>query len=203
MAELAERHDLVICSDEIHCDLLLDGARHIPIASLAPAVAQRTITLMAPSKTFNVPGLGCSFAIVQNPVLRKQMEAAATGIVPHVNILGMAAGLAAYTRCDEWLQELCAYLTGNRDFVLDYVDRHLPGVRATAPEATYLAWLDFREAGVEGNPHKFLLKEAKVAVNDGPSFGQGGEGFVRLNFGCPRATLVEGLERIRAALEAR
>src|SRR5690606_37270859 len=105
-----------ICSDEIHCDLLLDQTRHIPIASLSPEVAQRTITLMAPSKTFNVPGLGASLAIIQNAALRKQVEQAMAGIVPHVNILGVVAAEAAYAQCYDWLQALRDYLTANRDF---------------------------------------------------------------------------------------
>lgn len=207
-AELSEiaafcvSHDLVICSDEIHCDLLLDGTQHIPIASLSPEVAQRTITLMAPSKTFNIPGLGASFAVVQNPTLRKQVEAAMAGIVPHVNILGMVAAEAAYARCDDWLAALRAYLTANRDFAVKYVETHLPGVNYTVPEATYLLWLDLRGLG-ESKPADLLMRQAKLAVNEGAWFGEGGEGFVRLNFGCPRSTLEEGLQRLCTALEQR
>ncbi len=202
MAEFCVRHDLVICADEIHCDLLLDGARHIPMASLAPEIGQRTITLMAPSKTFNIPGLGASFAIIQNPELRKQVTAAAAGIVPHLNILGMVAAEAAYAHCDDWLQTLLAYLTANRDYAVGFVEQHLPGLRVTNPEATYLLWLDCREAGIDGTPSDFFLKQARVAVNDGKWFGQGGEGFVRLNFGCPRSVLHEGLEQMKMALNA-
>ena len=200
LAAFCARHDLVICSDEIHCDLLLDGARHTPMASLLPEIAQRTITLMAPSKTFNVPGLGASIAIIQNPALRKQVEQAATGIVPHLNILGMVAAEAAYTECDAWLEALLAYLAANRDFALQYIDTHLPRMRTTCPEATYLLWLDCNDAGIEGKPADFFMAQAKVAVNDGAWFGEGGEGFVRLNFGCARATLEAGLSQITAAL---
>lgn len=202
IAEFCNRHNLVICSDEIHCDLLLGGAQHIPIASLAPEIAQRTITLMAPSKTFNVPGLGASFAIIQNPTLRKQFEAAMAGIVPHVNILGMVAAQAAYAECDDWLQALQAYLTTNRDFAVHYVEEHMPDVITTIPEATYLLWLDLRATGLGEKPAERLLKDVKLAVNEGSWFGAGGEGFIRLNFGCPRSTLAEGLERIRAAVAA-
>ncbi|HAJ37006.1 MAG TPA: putative C-S lyase [Chloroflexi bacterium] len=202
LADFCEQHNLVICSDEIHCDLLLGGTQHIPIASLAPEVAQRTITLMAPSKTFNVPGLGASFAIIQNPALRKQFEAAMAGIVPHVNILGMVAAEAAYAECDDWLQALQAYLTANRDFAVRYVEEHMPGVITTIPEATYLLWLDLRATGLGEKPADRLLKEAKLAVNEGSWFGAGGEGFIRLNFGCPRSILKEGLERIRALVAA-
>lgn len=202
IAALCESHDLMICSDEIHCDLLLDGTQHIPIASLSSEIGQRTITLMAPSKTFNIPGLGASFAIVQNPALRKQVEAAMTGIVPHVNILGMAAAEAAYAQCDDWLAALLTYLTANRDFAIAYIEQHLPNVNFTVPEATYLLWLDLHSVG-ETKPAEMLMQQARLAVNEGAWFGEGGEGFVRLNFGCPRSTLEEGLQRLRVALEQR
>lgn len=200
LAELCAANDLVICSDEIHCDLMLGGARHVPIASLAPEIAQHTITLMAPSKTFNIPGLGASIAIVPNSELRKQVQHAAIGIVPHLNILGMVAAEAAYAQCDDWLQALLVYLTENRDFAVSFVEEHLPGVKTTCPDATYLLWLDCRATGIEGNPQEFFLTHAQVAVNDGSYFGEQGHGFVRLNFGCSRATLATGLEQMRQAL---
>jgi cystathionine beta-lyase len=203
LAAICEQHDLVICSDEIHCDLLLDGQRHIPFATLSLEIAQRCITLMAPSKTFNIAGLGASFAIIQNPELRQCVKNAMRGIVPDVNVLALTAAVAAYQHGGDWLQQLLPYLAANRDVLVDYVDRYLPGVRMTKPEATYLAWLDCREAGITGNPHEFFVRNAGVAMNDGATFGPGGEGFIRLNFGCPRATLMEGLERMRAALTAK
>jgi Bifunctional PLP-dependent enzyme with beta-cystathionase and maltose regulon repressor activities len=201
MAEFCERHDLIICSDEIHCDLLLGDTRHIPIATLAPDIAERTITLMAPSKTFNIPGLKASFAIVTNPALRKRLMTAMEGIVPWLNSFALAAMDVAYRDCDDWLNELLAYLTANRTVVTEFVTNQLPWIRTTVPQATYLAWFDCRNAGIEGNPYEFFRREAKVALNDGIPFGAGGEGFVRLNFGCPRALLLEGLERMKAALE--
>ena len=200
LAELCERHDLVICSDEIHCDLMLGGVRHTPIASLSPEIAARCITLMAPSKSFNMPGLGCSIAIVQDAALRQRLEQASAGIVPHVNVLGFVAATAAYTQCDGWLAELQAYLTANRDFAVSTIQQHMPQLRTTVPEATYLLWLDCRGTPFAGQPQQFFLEQAKVALNDGKWFGQGGEGFVRLNFGCTRATLVEALERMREAV---
>ncbi len=201
MAEFCERHDLIICSDEIHCDLLLGGTRHIPIATLAPDIAERTITLMAPSKTFNIPGLKASFAIVTNPTLRKRLMTAMEGIVPGLNSFALAAMEVAYRDCDDWLEALLAYLTGNRTVVMEFVTNYMPWIRTTVPQATYLAWFDCRNAGIEGNPYAFFRREAKVALNDGIPFGAGGEGFVRLNFGCPRTLLLEGLERMKAALE--
>lgn len=200
LAEICLRHDLIICADEIHADLMLDGTRHTPIASLSPEIAQRCITLHAPSKSFNLPGLGCGFAIIQNPDLRRQIEQAKAGIVPGINIMGLVAALAAYTEGESWLSELRCYLTHNRDFLIEYVAEHLPDIRTTAPEATYLAWLDCRRASIEGNPFEFFLKQARVAFNDGAHFGVAGEGFVRLNFGCPRPILTQALEQVKTAL---
>lgn len=200
MAEACLCRDIVICSDEIHCDLVFPGHRHTPIASLAPEVADQAITLMAPSKTFNIPGLHCSFAIVQNQKLRKKLKATAKDLIPEVNILGYTAALAAYSYGQPWLDEVLCYLETNRDFLARYVAQHLPGITMAKPEGTYLAWLDCREVNIPGNPHQFFLDRAEVAVSDGAIFGHGGEGFVRLNFGCPRSTLVKGLDRMREAL---
>lgn len=202
LAEVCERYDLTVCSDEIHGDLLLDGRQHVPLATLAPEIAQRCITLMAPSKTFNIAGLGASFAVIQNPKLRQRFKQAMRGIVPDASILSLHAALAAYRYGDDWLRELLIYLAANRDYAVDYIAQYLPGVRSTVPEATYLLWLDCRETEINGNPHQFFLKHAGVALNDGSTFGPGGKGFVRLNFGCPRTTLREGLERMRTALGA-
>jgi cystathionine beta-lyase len=199
-AAIAEKHDLIIVSDEIHCDLLLGDSKHIPIASLSPEIAQRTITLMAPSKTFNIPGLGASFAVIENEQLRKQFQNAMMGIVPHLNLLGATAMEAAYTRCDDWLTALRAYLTANRDFALEYIKSHMPAVRTTNPAATYLLWMDFGANDMEKPASDWLLEHAKVVVNGGTFFGEEGAGFVRLNFGCPRATLAEGLDRIAESI---
>ena len=201
LGEICLRHDVVICSDEIHSDLLLGGTQHIPIAAISPEVAQRCVTMIAPSKTFNLPGLGCSVLIVQNAELRRKLEQAKAGIVPHVNVLGYVAALAAYTQGQEWLDELRLYLTGNRDFLVEYITQNFPGIRTTVPQATYLGWLDCREIGLSEEPYQFFLKEAKVALGEGGHFGKEGEGFVRINFGCPRPILAEGLERMRLALQ--
>jgi cystathionine beta-lyase len=201
MAEICLKREVVICSDEIHCDLIFPGYRHIPIASLDPEIAQNTITLVAPSKTFNTAGLECSAAIIQNPILRERYKKASKGLVGGVNLLGSLAGLVAYRDGDEWLQQLLVYLEANRDFLYDYVQRELPGISMAKPEATYLAWLDCRQAFIQGNPHEFFLREARVALNDGVDFGRGGEGFVRLNFGCSRLTLTEALERMKNGLQ--
>ncbi len=200
MAEICLRHDVIICSDEIHCDLLLDDNVHTPIASLAPEVGQRAITLMAPSKTYNIAGLKCSVAIVENPDLRDRLKTTHQGLMSSVNVLGYTAALAAYRHGQPWLEALLQYLEGNRDWLLDYVERELPGLTTTRPEGTYLAWLSCHQAAIPGNPYAFFLEQANVALVDGEVFGEAGEGFVRLNFGCPRPMLVEALERMREAL---
>jgi cystathionine beta-lyase len=203
MAEICLRHRLVIVSDEIHCDLVYAGFRHLPVAALGPEVAKWTITLMAPSKTYNLAGLRCGFAVIQNPELARGWKKATLGINPGLNIMGQVAALAGYRDGKEWLDQVLAYLQGNRDFLSRCVAERLPGVRMTRMEATYLAWLDCRRAGIPGNPFQFFLKEAKVALNDGAEFGRGGEGFVRLNFACPRKMLNEALERMCGALQNR
>jgi len=200
LAEICLRRNVLICSDEIHCDLIYSGHRHVPIASLQPEIAQNSITLMAPSKTFNIPGLQCSFAVVQNPELRQRLQKASEGMGGWVNLMGLVAGQAAYQHGQEWLGSLMTYLQGNRDFLFDFVNQRLPGVRMAKPEGTYLGWLDCREAGIDGNPYEYFLQKARVAVNDGKAFGSGGEGFVRLNFGCPRSMLEEALLRMEDAL---
>ncbi len=200
MAEVCLRHNVLICSDEIHCDLLFPGVRHYPIAALASEIEQNTVTLMAPSKTFNIAGLHCSVIIAPNPELRRQIAARLHEAVGGVTIFGLAAGLAAYRDGQHWLDQLLPYLTANRDFLARYIGEHLPGIRMTPMEATYLAWLDCRDAGIDGSPFQFFLRDAGVALNDGLTFGRGGDGFVRLNFGCARATLVEALERMAKAL---
>ena len=200
LAEICLRHKVIICSDEIHCDLIFSGQRHTPIASLQPEIAQNCLTLIAPSKTFNIAGLACSAAIVQNPDLRKKLQSVRHGLVGGVNLLGQVAGLAAYRHGQPWLDELLVYLEANRDFLYDFVNNELPGIRMSRPEGTYLAWLDCRQAGFDGNACEFFIKNARVAMNDGATFGKGGEGFLRLNFGCPRSMLAEALERMKKAL---
>lgn len=201
MAEICLRKNILICSDEIHCDLVFEGWRHIPVASLSEEIAQHTITLMAPSKTYNIPGLACSFAVIQNQALRQKFRRAQKGLVGWVNIMGLVAAQAAYQEGNDWLIELMAYLQGNRDYLEKFVREELPGVKMKAPEGTYLAWLDCRESAAAGSSYDFFLKEARVALMDGASFGKGGEGFVRLNFGCPRSILEEALTKMKAALQ--
>jgi cystathionine beta-lyase len=200
LAEICLRHNVMICSDEIHCDLVFPGHTHIPMASLSPEVAKRTVTLMAPSKTFNIPGLHCSFAVVADPELRAKMTRPSAATFADVNVLGFVATIAAYRHGQPWLDRTLAYLDGNRKMVEDYVRREMPMIKNVAPEATYLSWLDCREPGIPGDAYQFFLDRARVALSSGPDFGTGGEGFVRLNFACARPTLMEALTRMRDAL---
>ena len=203
LAEICLRHKVVICADEIHSDLILDeNAKHIPIATLSPEVAQQTITLIAPSKSYNIPGLTCSIAIIPNPQLRASFEQAAMGLGVHTNIAGLIAGNAAYRYGDVWLKAALDYMRANRDYLVDFFARELPMLKTTVPQATYLAYIDCRGLNVpEGmSAQQFFMKEAKVAMNDGTFFGAVGAGFVRLNFACSRATLQDALERMKAAI---
>lgn len=198
LAEFAEHNDLVVCSDEIHCGLILDpDKRHIPFATLSPDAARRSITLMAPSKTYNIPGLGCAFAVIPDAGLRRRFQRAMDGIVPHVNVLGFAACVAAYRDCDDWHAQLIDYLRGNRDRVAVAVDRE-KRVKMTPVEATYLAWIDVRGLGLANAAAHF--EAHGLGLSDGADFGA--TGWLRLNFGCRRATLDEALERFSAACAA-
>ena len=201
LAQICLRRGLAIVADEIHCELTLGGRRHTPIASLDPEIADRTITLMAPSKTFNLAGLKCSVAVIPNAALREKFVSGRIDLVQTVNVFGYTAAFAAYRDGQPWLDELLRYLEANRDFVTEYVRTRLPGVAMFPPEATYLAWLDCRNAsGASRDPFTFFLENARVALNDGTLFGSGGAGFVRLNFGCPRSLLAKALDRMREAL---
>jgi cystathionine beta-lyase len=199
IAALAEKHDLVLCSDEIHNGLILSPSRrHRLLATLGPEIAARTITLMAPSKTFNIPGLGCAFAIIADGRLRRGFQDAMHGIVPHVNALGLAATEAALNSCDDWHAALLDYLRGNSRAV-ERAIAALPGLDMRPVEATYLAWIDAREfAAARGaaNPARWFEQQG-LGLSDGADFGAAG--FVRLNFGTRRALLDEALARLARA----
>ncbi|MGE5619129.1 MAG: MalY/PatB family protein [Sphingomonadaceae bacterium] len=202
VAEICLRHDLVICADEIHQDFVYPGHSHIPIATLGPEVAARTVTLISPSKTFNIAGFHFAIALSSNPDLMDRLRATAAGMLAsRPGLFDFVAGLTALQHGGEWLEQVLVYLWGNRDFLTGFVREGMPGVRLFEPEGTYLAWLDCREAGIEGPPGEFFLREARVALSEGSAFGRAGEGFVRLNFGCSRSVLEEALRRMKAVLE--
>ena len=196
LAAICVRHDIVICSDEIHCELILDKDKiHVPTATLGPEVAARTITLMAPSKTFNLPGLGCAFAVISEKNLRRRFKNAMAGIVPRPNVLAYAATMAAFTECADWHASLLDYLRGNLATTVGVIQQ-MPPLSIAPVEATYLAWIDLRATGLE-NPTKFF-EAGGVGLQDGIEFD--GPGFARLNFGCSRSLLEKALARMQTAM---
>jgi cystathionine beta-lyase len=196
VAELCVERNLVLCSDEVHCQLILDrGRRHTPTAMLSPEIAERTVTLMAPSKTYNVPGLRCAFMVVPSPELRERLTRARRGLVSGGNIFGYVAAETAFREGGPWLEALLDYLRGNRDLLEQFV-AETPGLAMAHVEATYLAWIDARGLGLEKPADVF--DRAGVTLADGRGFGL--DGYVRLTFATPRATLNEALRRLRAAI---
>jgi cysteine-S-conjugate beta-lyase len=201
LTEICLSHHITICSDEIHSDLIYGGYRHIPIASLNNEIEQNAVTLIAPSKTFNIAGLECSVLICRNQEMKKKIESARRGLLGGVNVLGLTAGFAAYKHGDEWLEEFLGVLQSNRDLLVKFVHENLKGIKMSIPEGTYLAWLDCRGLESIEDPYQFFLKEAKVALNDGAEFGEAGKGFLRMNFGCPESMLIEAMMRMKQALD--
>ena len=196
LAAIIIKHDLYICSDEIHCDLILEqGLEHIPMASINDEIAKRTITLMAPSKTYNIAGLGCSFAIITDPKLRQKFVNVRKGIVPDVNLLGYTAAISAYKDGDEWNKQQLNYLRENRDYLQHEINQ-IPGLKLLPVEATYLAWIDISGAKLSNPAHFF--EQAGVGMSPGRDFGDAN--YMRLNFGCPRRTLEQAVHRIKTAL---
>ncbi|MDI6636112.1 MULTISPECIES: MalY/PatB family protein [Pantoea] len=195
----AQRHDLLVCSDEIHCDLLLTpGVQHIPFASLSEDAAQRSITLISPSKTFNIAGLGASMAIIPHPELRKRFKQVREGIVPGVDILALVAAEAAWRDGDGWLADQLVYLRTNRDWLVQQVNA-LPELSMVAPEASYLGWIDASQLDV-ASPALYFEKHG-LGFSPGRDFGD--DRFVRFNFGCTHATLQQAVSRLQQAVAAR
>ena len=198
IADVCVRHNLVLCSDEIHNGLILDAdKRHIPVATLGEEIAQRTVTLMSASKTFNLPALGCAYAIAASPELRAKLRKAMAGIVHHVGLMGYIATQAAYRDGKPWQSALLDYLRVNRDLVERSVGA-MPGMRIWHAEATYLSWIDARALNTN-DPVK-LFTDAGVGLYDGAQFGA--PGFLRLNFACPRPLLEKALARMSSAADA-
>ncbi|RBL68657.1 putative C-S lyase [Pseudomonas sp. MWU13-2625] len=202
VADICAAQDAWIISDEIHAELCFDGRVHVPTASLSPEIAKRTITLMSASKAYNIAGLKTSFMIIQDAALRERVNHARCGMVDSVNPLGMEATRIAYSEGAPWLAELKTYLQANRDWLVDAVRSRLPGVTINVPQGTYLAWLDCSALEL-GNPQQFFLEQAKVGLSAGVDFGDQHQQFVRLNFGCPRSLLEEGISRMERALTNR
>lgn len=202
VAQICLEQNAWIISDEIHAELCFDGRVHRPIATLSPDIARRTITLMSASKAYNIAGLKTSFMIIQDKAVRERVNHARCGLVDSVNPLGLEATRIAYSEAGPWLAGLMGYLQANRDYLVDAVRTRLPGVTLNVPQSTYLAWLDCSALGLD-NPQQFFLEQARVGLSAGLDFGDDSQQFVRLNFGCPRALLEEGIARMERSLRNR
>jgi cystathionine beta-lyase len=197
LVEICLEKNILICSDEIHCDLILDTQKkHIPTAALSDEIAHNTVTLMSPAKTFNMPGLNCGFAIIPNKTLRKQFKDAAEGVMPHVNTLGYTACQAAFSDGTPWLESVITYLRENCKLLYQAINA-IGGLSMEPVEATYLAWIDIRQLNLSNPTHFF--EQVGIGLMDGADFGE--PGFVRLNFACSRENLLLAIERIRKAVE--
>lgn len=203
LAEICLRHGVLILSDEIHCDILFDGNRHLPIASLSEEVAAITITFTAPSKTYNIAGLHASVYIIQNPELMTKFQDFCNGLVGCPDLLALAAAQAAYAEGDDWLAEQNRYLQESRDYLDEALRTVLPGIKWSKPEATFLAWFDCSELGLRESPYEFFLREARVGFNEGITFGPQCGDFVRMNFGTPLSNVREAVNRMATALSSR
>lgn len=194
-----EHHDLWICSDEIHCDLLFEGVEHIPLLSFGERAARRAITFLSPSKTYNLPGLACAYAVIPNPEIRRAFQRVCRGLITEVNCFGYAGLVAAYTHGEPWRQQLLQVLEGNAHVLSDTLKARHPQVKVPKMDGTYLAWLDLRAYGLD-TPLAYF-EEHGLGLSNGVDFGVE-KGFLRFNFGSPRAMVEEGLERLCAALDA-
>lgn len=201
LLEIACKYNLKVCSDEIHCDLILDkNLKHTPFASLNLEAAARSVVLMSPAKTFNIPGLSCAFAVIQNPVVRESFENFIRGLYPQINIMGLIACKTALTQCQEWKTQLIEYLRNNHNFALEKINM-ISGLMAKKSEATYLLWVNSKEfcdkRGIS-NPFSLFEKHG-VAFGNGADFGM--SSYFRLNFACPKEQLTRALNRIHNAIQ--
>jgi cysteine-S-conjugate beta-lyase len=201
LADFAKRHNLIIVSDELHSMLRLEG-QHIPIASLSEDAQNRTLTLTGPCKAFNTAGLGGGVILAHNTALLEKIQKATKGLLGHPNALGMEMWRAGLEESGAWLEDILEYLRGNRDFLGQWLEQNLPEVRCIPAQGTYLAWLDFNALPNAADLHKIFLEQAKVALNDGPPYGAGNAGWLRINFATSRAILQEALERIGRAVKS-
>lgn len=202
MADICLKHDVKIFSDEIHSDLIFPGNKFTSILSLDEKYRSITAAAVAPSKTFNIAGLSSSIVLIPGEDMRKRYEKISEGVaIGGLNIFGLTAMEAAYKYGEEWLEEALKYIEKNSDYMERFIEENMPEVKYRKPEATYLGWLDFRKIFPSSKDlDVFLIDKAKVALNSGITFGNSGEGFVRINLGCPRSILIQALNRIKNAL---
>ena len=202
MAEICLKYDVLIISDEIHCDLVYKPYKHTPVAGLSSEISMITLTTVAPSKTFNLSGLSTSSVIIENDSLRRKFNATLEHL--HIvggNIFGNIASEEAYFHGDIYVDELMEYLAGNVETLVKYVAEFLPLIKVIRPESTFLVWLDCKAMELSDKDlNAFFLEKARVGFNPGAMFGPGGEGYMRMNIGCPRSTLLRGLMQIKEAL---
>ena len=205
LSELAERKDMIIISDEIHQDLVYSDAKHMSIASLSEEMSSRTVTFVAPSKTFNIAGMNSSVALIPDEKLRARYVSILNRLhLSSLSILGLTAMETAYAKCAGWLDELMAYLEENRNFTEKFVRERMPKAKMDHPEGTYIFWIDFRGYGFNSETlMDLLVNEAGVALNNGRNFGTEGDGFARINIGTNREMLKKALEKIAKALEGK
>ncbi|WP_410768571.1 MalY/PatB family protein [Fontibacillus sp. BL9] len=205
LGDLCVKYDVKVVADEIHCDLVFPEHRHFPFASLSEEFAQRCITCLAPSKTFNIPGLATSFTVISNPQLKQRFDQRLNALsLGSVNFFGPPATIAAYNESEPWLDALLEYVKANQVYAVSYLSEQLPSVAPVISEGTYLLWVDCRPLGLSSDELKRLMyEEAKIAFNSGSIYGRGGEGFLRINLACPRDLLVEALDRFAAAVKSR
>jgi cystathionine beta-lyase len=203
MGEIVIQHGVVVISDEIHCEILFKGHRHVPFASISEEFEQNCIICMSPSKTFNLAGLEVSSIIIPNKKLRDDFTNVRSGILPSPNLFGYIALEAAYRFGDEWLEQVLDYLQGNLDFMLAYFAERISRIKVIQPQGTYLIWLDCRDLGMDNHTlRSFMREKARVGLDDGFIFGECGSGFERMNIACPRSILEEALQRIEMAVNA-
>ncbi len=204
LAGICLKNHTLILSDEIHCDLVLPGYKHTPVAKLSSPISAITVTCLAPSKTFNVAGLSTSSVVISNPVLRKYFKSKTDHLhIGNGNIFGTVSSVAAYSEGREWLSKLLEYIDGNVSCVMDYCREFIPEIIPVRPEATYMIWLDCRKLGMTGKElNEFFISKAGVGLNEGSAFGPGGEGFMRMNLGTTRLRITKAMEQIHKAVES-
>ncbi|HPJ63328.1 PatB family C-S lyase [Lentimicrobium sp.] len=205
MADICLKYNVLMISDEIHCDLVNRGYKHTVLASLSPEIAANTVTMVAPSKTFNLAGMATSSVIISNPSLMKRFRKVLDGLhIEMGNLFGNVAAEAAYMHGDAWLEQLLDYIDGNIHTLIEFAETHLPQVKVIRPEATYMAWLDFSQTGMsDAELKKFAIEEAGLGLNEGTQFGPGGDGYMRMNLACPRPVLMKALKQLKHALGKR
>jgi len=200
IGKLALENDVMVISDEIFSDYVYEG-KHTPFSSISDEIAQNSITMIAPTKSFNIAGLNIGIAVIPNSRLRRRFENSRERLVKQGNVFGLVALKAAYNKAENWLEAQLDYLEENRDYAVNYFEENMPEVEVIEPEGTFLLWMDFNRLGLKPEElDELMLNEAKVALNNGAWFGENGKGFMRLNFACPRSTLKKGLERIKNAV---